>query len=291
MLTTWGPGFLLWENKMKRGRAYDWIPVWVDKWLMGSTRFELEPGERSVFLDLMILAAKDDGFIRANPDMGYPHGYLSNMLNVSLGLLESSIAKCIKVGKVEDKGKGIYYIKNWNEYSLSVSHKKRLLYEDKDSNNTVLSHGDTVSHSESKYKSKSLYKSKEEEKRVQREEKEPNGIDQRLTQLLIDLMQKNNPESSTLKHLTERGQIKWMNQCRLLREADNRTEADIEKVIRFSQGDSFWQKNILSMPKLREKWDQLWLKAKAGPGGVRENLGVIQEWLDKRQEKPNDEKR
>jgi len=248
---------------MKRGRAYDWIPVWVDKWLMGSTRFELEPGERSVFLDLMILAAKDDGFIRANPDMGYPHGYLSNMLNVSLGLLESSIAKCIKVGKVEDKGKGIYYIKNWNEYSLSVSHKKRLLYEDKDSNDTVLSHGDTVSHSESKYKykSKSLYKSKEEEKRVQREEKEPNGIDQRLTQLLIDLMQKNNPESSTLKHLTEKKQIDWMNQCRLLRETDNRTEADIEKVIRFSQGDSFWQKNILSMPKLREKWDQLWMKA------------------------------
>jgi len=88
-----------------------------------------------------------------------------------------------------------------------------------------------------------------------------NPIDQRLTQLLIDLMQKNNPESSTLKHLTEKKQIDWMNQCRLLRETDNRTEADIEKVIRFSQGDSFWQKNILSMPKLREKWDQLWMKA------------------------------
>jgi hypothetical protein len=46
-----------------------------------------------------------------------------------------------------------------------------------------------------------------------------------------------------------------------LRETDNRTEADIEKVIRFSQGDSFWKNNILSMPKLREKWDTLWMKA------------------------------
>jgi hypothetical protein len=86
-------------------------------------------------------------------------------------------------------------------------------------------------------------------------------IDLRLTQLLIDLMQKNNPESSTLKHLTEKKQTDWMNQCRLLREADNRTEADIEKVIRFSQGDSFWKNNVLSMPKLREKWDTLWMKA------------------------------
>jgi uncharacterized protein YjaZ len=116
-------------------------------------------------------------------------------------------------------------------------------------------------------------------------------IDLRLTQLLIDLMQKNNPESSTLKHLTEKKQTDWMNQCRLLREADNRTEADIEKVIRFSQGDSFWKNNVLSMPKLREKWDTLWMKATTVPvSRTQKNLGAIKDWLDSSKKEEQDGK-
>ena len=98
-------------------------------------------------------------------------------------------------------------------------------------------------------------------------------VDIRLTQLLLDLMKTNNPDSSILKHLTEKRQAEWMNQCRLLREADGRSPEQIEAVIRFSQADQFWKQNILSMPKLREKWDQLWLKAKAqvegNPGNGR----------------------
>lgn len=147
---------------MKRGKSYDWIPLWIDKWLMGSTRFELDPGERSVFLDLLVLAAKDDGFIRANSEMGYPHEYLARILNVSIELLESSLVKCAQFGKIEEKGSGIYYIKNWKEYSLSVSHKKRLLSEAKKANDTELSHSETVVDSASKSlsKSKSLSSSK-----------------------------------------------------------------------------------------------------------------------------------
>jgi hypothetical protein len=108
-------------------------------------------------------------------------------------------------------------------------------------------------------------------------------VDIRLTQLLIDLMQRNNPDSSILKHLTEKRQAEWMNQCRLIREIDKRVEAEIEHVIRFSQTDPFWKMNILSMPKLREKWDQLWLKAKkADPtDGPRE-------WLKQQEEKNNE---
>ena len=89
-------------------------------------------------------------------------------------------------------------------------------------------------------------------------------VDIRLVQLLINLMEKNNPNSLTLRNLTEKRQAEWVNQCRLLREADDRSPEQIEAVIRFSQADEFWQQNILSMPKLREKWDQLWLKANRG---------------------------
>jgi len=93
------------------------------------------------------------------------------------------------------------------------------------------------------------------------------SIDIKLTQSLIDGILKNNPEASVIKRLTEKRKQNWIDQCRLLREADNRTPEQIRAVIQFSQADGFWKTNILSMSKLREKWDQLWLKAKAAAQG------------------------
>jgi len=43
---------------------------------------------------------------------------------------------------------------------------------------------------------------------------------------------------------------------------DKRDPEEIAQVIMFAQMDNFWQANILSGGKLREKYDQLWLKAK-----------------------------
>lgn len=43
---------------------------------------------------------------------------------------------------------------------------------------------------------------------------------------------------------------------------DGRTPAQIETAIRWCQGDEFWRANIMAMPKLREKYDQLRLAAK-----------------------------
>jgi hypothetical protein len=93
---------------------------------MGSTRFELDSSERSVFIDLMVLAAKDDGFIRANAGMGYPHEWLSRSLNIPLEVLEKAIKKCIECEKIIDKGKGIYFIANWDSYRLSGSYKRAI---------------------------------------------------------------------------------------------------------------------------------------------------------------------
>lgn len=104
-------------------------------------------------------------------------------------------------------------------------------------------------------------------------EKVPNE-DIRLTQLLIDLMTKNNPNSSIIRRLTSRRQEVWIDECRKLREIDKRTSEQIEQIIIFSQNDTFWKSNILSMPKLREKFDQLWLKAK------KERFSGIKEWLN-----------
>ena len=47
---------------------------------------------------------------------------------------------------------------------------------------------------------------------------------------------------------------------------DKRTESEIEQVMDFSQKDDFWRSNILSVSKLRKKFDQLWLKMQKNPG-------------------------
>ncbi len=55
---------------------------------------------------------------------------------------------------------------------------------------------------------------------------------------------------------------RWANKIRLMRERDNRVPEDIRAVFEWANADSFWQSNILSPAKLREKFDQLNLKRK-----------------------------
>lgn len=53
----------------------------------------------------------------------------------------------------------------------------------------------------------------------------------------------------------------WRTACRLMIDKDKRTPGQVARMIDWCQADEFWRSNILSMPKLREKYDQLRLKA------------------------------
>ena len=112
---------------MKDKTTKMWIPLYVDKWIFGSTRIELEPGERSVFVDLLAFGAKDDGYIRANEITPYPHTQLAGLLNITVPLLDSTIAKCLHFGKLVEPTPGIYRLKNWDEYQFTDQYKNRLM--------------------------------------------------------------------------------------------------------------------------------------------------------------------
>ncbi len=111
---------------MKDKNTQMWIPLYVDKWIFGSTRIELDPAERSVFIDLMAFGAKDNGFIRANEITPYPHTQLAGLLNIPIGLLDSTISKCLKFGKIEEPIAGIYKLCNWDKFQLSEDYKYRI---------------------------------------------------------------------------------------------------------------------------------------------------------------------
>jgi len=67
----------------------------------------------------------------------------------------------------------------------------------------------------------------------------------------------------------------WADDVRLMRERDGRKHAEICELFQWAQADSFWQSNILSPAKLRQKWDQLTMRraAPAGKGAKHGDFG------------------
>ena len=55
--------------------------------------------------------------------------------------------------------------------------------------------------------------------------------------------------------------VRWLDSARLLIDQDSRTEEQIHKAIDWCQDDEFWRANVMSLPKLRAKYDQLRLRA------------------------------
>lgn len=81
--------------------------------------------------------------------------------------------------------------------------------------------------------------------------------DMDLTDLFIDLIQKNNP-AWQLKGRKEQ----WAEDIGKIIRIDGRTYKQVEYMIRWVQADSFWNRNILSGKKLRDKFNDLIPKLK-----------------------------
>jgi hypothetical protein len=102
-----------------------WFPIWIDKLLFGSTRIELAPDERSVWIDLLALSYKDEGYIRANKNCPYPVKQLAGMLLISEELLIRTLNKCLEYQKIKQLTDGTYYVNSYKTYRLSNRHSRR----------------------------------------------------------------------------------------------------------------------------------------------------------------------
>jgi hypothetical protein len=80
----------------------------------------------------------------------------------------------------------------------------------------------------------------------------------RLADLLKYLILQNNPIAKVPEDID-----KWAKDIDLMINRDKRPPGIIEGVIHFCQSDNFWKGNILSANKLREKFDQLYMKMNA----------------------------
>jgi hypothetical protein len=68
---------------------------------------------------------------------------------------------------------------------------------------------------------------------------------------------------------------RWRDAARLLLDKDGRTEQQVQAAIDWCQDSEFWRSNILSMPTLREKYEQLRLQAQRANGnGAASSTGA-----------------
>jgi len=118
-----------------------WFPFWVDKWIWGSMRIECTVEERAIWIDLLALATKDDGFIRANEDIPYPTEQLAGMLRIPKDRLQKSINKFVRIKKITKHQNKTLYITEWKKYQFTDRHKRRVMSDETD---TVASKGDAI---------------------------------------------------------------------------------------------------------------------------------------------------
>jgi hypothetical protein len=91
----------------------------------------------------------------------------------------------------------------------------------------------------------------------------------------------NNPRAK----ITENQLVHWAGDADRMMRIDKRTPEEIYALLVWSQADSFWKTNILSMKKLREKFDQLTMHAKrkeeSNRRGKRPGSDTTQDHLDR----------
>ena len=106
-----------------------WFPWWPDKWIFGSMRIECTVEERAIWVDLLSLASKDNGFIRANEEIPYPLEQLAGMLRIPEDIFIKAIEKFINLKDKDGKGKltkmkdGTLYVTTWEDYQFSRTAK------------------------------------------------------------------------------------------------------------------------------------------------------------------------
>ncbi|MGK4058145.1 replication protein [Loigolactobacillus coryniformis] len=84
---------------------------------------------------------------------------------------------------------------------------------------------------------------------------EEGEVEYELATYLFQAIKNNNPEAKSPNMQT------WSNDIRLMITRDHRKPAQIKNMIDWCQSDSFWMTNILSPKKLRDKYDQMKVKA------------------------------
>lgn len=113
------------EGELRQGKR-SWIKLHTLECLNGSIRYQLEPDERGVWYDLLVFSAvcRNDGIISDRDGRAFPHSFIANRLNIPLELLEVTLKKCEKEGRLKETTGGIAIL-NWKSYQSEYARLKK----------------------------------------------------------------------------------------------------------------------------------------------------------------------
>lgn len=164
---------------------------------------------------------------------------------------------CISNWEKHQNVDGLEKIREQNRLRKQKQREKLKLETSRDSHGTI-----TQSHATDIEEDKELDidKEKDKKKKDKTSRHKFETCDINGAKYLFELIKGNNPKQK------EPNFDSWANEFRLMRERDNREAKEIKDVIDWCQADPFWQGNILSPKKLREKFDQLTIQMKSKKG-------------------------
>jgi hypothetical protein len=216
----------------------------------------LEAGEQAEVMWTRCLA-----FLSASSSDGFvTEMQMRAAVGIGLRSVPKRVEKLIEVGLLE-RVDGGFVARSWLKWNKTASEIGRELAKDrerkarKDAENTPNSERKSEPFqpdSSPQYKDKSI-QVKDKDKDTGNEPLTRPDVSSLCT-LLADLIEAN---GSRRPNITKA----WATSARLLLDADGRDHESASRLIRWTQGNSFWKANVLSMPKFREKYDQLRLAA------------------------------
>jgi hypothetical protein len=121
---------------MEKYSTKTWIKLPVKEWLESSTRFELDPGQRSIWADLLALGGRSrfEGIIASGKNdnsgeyIGYPITWYCATLHVSEDLFKSTINVCEEKNKIRIESdllqNLVIRLVNWAKYQSEFSRQK-----------------------------------------------------------------------------------------------------------------------------------------------------------------------
>lgn len=108
-----------------------WLKLYTLEWLEGSIRVDLTAEERSVWADLLAMAGmcRNEGHIERSAGIPYTRHELATRFAVNIDIVNYTIDKCVKEGRIELNGDGTITISNWAKYQAIPSGKEKPIPE------------------------------------------------------------------------------------------------------------------------------------------------------------------
>lgn len=194
----------------------------------------------------LCMNADDDGVVSTYP--------VTQMLATSDDDMRSLISRNL-IKFINDEGVAV--VTDWQEHNVIRADRKI----DSEYKDLLIVAAPEIQLVESRERSDTKTKTKRRENWTSTDtpKQHPSSEDDvRLTDLLIELIKKNNPDWNL-----KGNKDTWVSNINKLHRIDGRTYQQIEYMIKWTQSDPFWRANILSTAKLREKFNDLIPKLKA----------------------------